>query len=94
MSRACSPPPSMGTRNMPSSVSPLTLQLLAWVASRPRTYKDAMEAWRTSCPRMPIWEDAVSDGLVRLECRGGQPMGRSKVVLTPRGRAVLDESSG
>ncbi len=79
---------------MPSAASPLTLQFLAWVAGRPRTYKDAMEAWRTSCPRMPIWEDAVSDGLVRLECRGGQPMGQRKVVLTPRGRAVLDENSG
>ncbi len=94
MPRGSSPRHSSGACTMPSAVSPLTLQFLAWAASRPRTYRDAMEAWRTSCPRMPIWEDAVSDGLVRLQCRGGQPMGQSTVVLTPRGRAVLDENSG
>jgi hypothetical protein len=60
-----------------------TLQLLAWVAERPRTYADVMEAWRSSCPRLSIWEDATTDGLVRLE--GGRC-----VVLTPRGRAILE----
>jgi hypothetical protein len=48
----------------------LTLQFLAWVAEGPRTYGEAMEAWRSTCPRLSIWEDAVRDGLVRLENGG------------------------
>jgi hypothetical protein len=66
----------------------LTLQLVAWVSDRPRTYGEVMEAWTTTCPRMPIWEDAVSAGLVRVEGAGRT---RERVVgLTPRGRALLD----
>jgi hypothetical protein len=42
----------------------LTLQLLAWIAARPRTYGETMEAWRTTCPRLTIWEDAVDRGYV------------------------------
>ena len=68
--------------------SALTIQLLSWIASRPRTYAETMEAWRTSCPRMPIWEDAVSNGLVALN--GGSTMRDRRVVLTPRGYAVLN----
>src|SRR5207248_8806967 len=44
------------------TVSPLTRDLLDWIASTPRTYRETMEAWRTSCPRLSIWEDAVGDG--------------------------------
>ena len=44
----------------------LTIQFLEWLSERPRTYGDAMDAWRTSCPRLSIWEDALSAGLVRL----------------------------
>jgi hypothetical protein len=65
----------------------LTLQFLAWVADGPRTYGEAMDAWRSTCPRLSIWEDAVRDGLVRLENGGG--MKSSLVVLTPAGRARL-----
>ena len=66
----------------------LTLQLIAWVSDRPRTYGEVMEAWTTTCPRMPVWEDAVSDGLVRVEGEGRM---RERVVsITPRGRALLN----
>lgn len=64
-----------------------TLQLLAWIAERPRTYADVMDAWRSSCPRLSVWEDATTDGLVGLEA------GR-RVVLTAKGRAVLDGEAG
>ncbi|MGD0678897.1 MAG: hypothetical protein ABSC94_26125 [Polyangiaceae bacterium] len=37
----------------------LVMELLVWVAARPRTYQETTEAWRTSCPRMPVWEDAL-----------------------------------
>jgi len=42
----------------------LVLDLLEWIAARPRTHRDVMSVWRTSCPRLPIWEDAVDDGLL------------------------------
>jgi hypothetical protein len=65
----------------------LTLQFLAWVADGPRTYGEAMDAWRSTCPRLSIWEDAVRDGLVRLE--NGGAMKSSLVVLTLGGKARL-----
>ena len=55
----------------------LMLQFLRWVAERPRTYADVMEAWRTSCPRMSIWEDAQADGLVQTDGKA--------ITLTARG---------
>jgi hypothetical protein len=71
-------------------VSLLMLDFLTWVASRRRTYADAMEAWRSSCPRHTVWEDALLDGLIRVE--SGSPLHPSEVTLTPRGRALLDGS--
>jgi len=67
----------------------LIIQFLAWVGERPRCYGEAMEAWRTSCPRLTIWEDAISDGLVRIEGGMKAPMRQAKVVLTERGQALL-----
>ena len=67
----------------------LTQQFLAWVDEAPRTYADA-EAWRRSCPHLSIWEDAISDGLVRFE--NGSSMQRSRLVLTARGRQRLERS--
>ena len=68
----------------------LTLQLLAWIAARPRTYGETMEAWRTTCPRLTIWEDAVSDGLVTVD--GADSMQGGRVRLTDSARALLAES--
>ncbi len=73
---------------MPEPVNLLLLQFLAWVASRTRTYAEAMDAWRTSCPRLSVWEDALIDGLIQVE--GTNP---AQVALTPRGRAVLAAST-
>jgi hypothetical protein len=71
-------------------LGPLTRDFLAWVARRPRTYAETMEAWRTSCPRFTIWEDAIADGLVGVESGAGVSLSQTTVVLTPRGRATLD----
>jgi hypothetical protein len=65
----------------------LTVQFLTWVADRPRNYADTMEAWHTTCPRLTVWEDAVSDGLVRLQSLGA--MKDARVLLTDRGRKLL-----
>ena len=46
------------------AINPLILDLLDWLAFAPRPYPEVMEVWRTSCPRLPVWEDAVDGGLV------------------------------
>ncbi|MGH2535300.1 MAG: hypothetical protein ACRDJW_23815 [Thermomicrobiales bacterium] len=72
------------------AVGPLTHDVLAWIARTPRSYAETMEAWRSSCPRLTIWEDALADGLFRVERADNQRLSECMVVLTPRGRAVLD----
>jgi hypothetical protein len=52
---------------MDGTVSAPTLQLLAWIAERSRAYPETIEAWKSSCPRLTVWEDALADGLVRVE---------------------------
>ncbi len=75
-------------------VGALTLDFLLWVASRPRSYAEAMEAWRTHCPRFTVWEDALADGLVAVDGGGGAGQRGARVVLTPRGQAVVDGQPG
>ena len=67
----------------------LLQQFLAWVDARPRSYGETMDAWRTSCPRLSVWEDAVCDGLVELETHGPLQQSQVRVALTPRGRDRL-----
>ena len=69
----------------PVETTPLTRDLLTWIAATPRTYRETMEVWRTSCPRLSIWEDAVGDGLVRV--RAG------RIELTSLGEAVLQSEA-
>jgi hypothetical protein len=70
----------------------LTEQFLQWIAARPRRYAEVMEAWRTSCPRLPVWETAVDSGLVCLERKPGAAMADCLVVLTAAGREALEAS--
>lgn len=75
----------------PATPHPLTLQMLAWLAWRSRTYTETMDAWRTSCPKFPIWEDSLSAHLIRVRpADAGAGVGHAMVELTPEGRAVLD----
>jgi len=68
---------------------PLVLDLVRWIAERPRPYDEVMDAWRTSCPRLTIWEDAVDAGLVTTTfTRPG--IGRS-VRVTKAGKEFLRE---
>src|ERR1700722_2307330 len=66
----------------------LVVQLLEWVEARPRTYAETMEAWRTSCPRLPVWEDATDHGLVAV-VPGAGGMREQTVCLTVEGWAFL-----
>lgn len=62
----------------------LTLQMLEWIGARPRDYREVMEAWRTSCPRLTIWEDAWSEGLLARDPETGD------VSISEKGRALLE----
>jgi D-3-phosphoglycerate dehydrogenase len=64
-------------------VEALILDLLEWLATGERTYDDVMNAWRTSCPRLPVWEDANDRGLVM---RNGAAIG-----ITSLGLALLEQ---
>ena len=66
-------------------VRSLTLQLLEWIADRPRSYTEVLDAWRTTCPRLSIWEDACSDGLIDCE-----PGASHIVALSHKGQSLLD----
>lgn len=68
---------------------PLILDLVEWIAEQPRTYEEVMDAWRTSCPRLTIWEDTVDAGYVRV--RSGRNSGRI-IEVTKQGQALLDEN--
>jgi hypothetical protein len=70
-------------------VSSTMLEFLGWVAARPRTYAEAMEAWRTSCPRLSVWEDAIGQELVRVDMEDATSQGRAGVRLTASGIALL-----
>jgi hypothetical protein len=59
----------------------LTTQMLVWLAEQPRSYVETLDAWKTSCPRLSIWEDALADRLIRIQA--------GHVHVTPAGRAFL-----
>jgi hypothetical protein len=69
---------------MADAPAPLILDFLEWIGVGPRPYGEVMESWRTSCPRLTVWEDAVDAGLV-VRC------GRF-IELAPFGRRLLEES--
>lgn len=70
---------------MTDTLTPLIRDFLAWIGTGPRPYGEVMDAWRTSCPRLTIWEDAVDRGFI-VQKRVGQEL---LVDLTPLGRDFL-----
>jgi hypothetical protein len=66
-------------------VESLVLDLVEWVANSERSYDEVMDAWRTSCPRFPVWENANERGLVAKH----HVNGRIVVRVTPSGLALL-----
>lgn len=67
----------------------LIRQLAEWTAERPRSYAEAMEAWRSSCPALTIWEDALAERLIEVTPVAGAPTHAARVRLTSAGRALL-----
>lgn len=74
---------------MDRSLDPLLLDLVEWIARAPRTQADVMDAWRTNCPRLTVWEEAEERGFVR---RGAT---RDAIVArTAEGRRFLEARRG
>jgi hypothetical protein len=73
---------------MADPVEALLVDLVSWVAREDRDYFEVMEAWRTSCPRLPVWEEANSRGYVTRKFQTGRgPV----VAITQAGKAFLVE---
>jgi hypothetical protein len=73
---------------MAETTDPLVLDLVEWIAREPRLYSEVIDTWRTSCPRLTIWEDAVDRGYVaRQPAAGGV-----RVAITVRGEQFLRDN--
>lgn len=67
----------------------LVADLVEWIAQRPKPYAEVMEAWRSTCPRLTVWEDTLAAGLLQLQ----RPEGalEALVCVTPEGSRFLRE---
>lgn len=68
------------------AVDALILDLLEWIGPQPRAYAEVMDAWRTSCPRLPVWEEATDRGFI---ARGHEARTGAVVSVTEAGRTFL-----
>jgi hypothetical protein len=67
---------------MSDAVESLILDLIEWIGPQPRPYGEVLDAWRTSCPRLPVWEQATDRGLV---VRGSDAGLGPVVSVSPKG---------
>jgi hypothetical protein len=72
---------------MADPVDALVLDLLEWIGPRTRPYAEVIDAWRTSCPRLTVWEDANARGYVTHERSGDGAL----ISVSELGRAALFE---
>jgi D-3-phosphoglycerate dehydrogenase len=56
---------------MSDSIDHLILDLLEWLGAGPRPYEEVLDAWRTSCPRLPVWEEANDRGYIERHHASG-----------------------
>ncbi len=71
---------------MAEAIDALVLDLVEWIGREPRPYSEVIETWRTSCPRLTIWEDAVDRGYVARRSVAGQGV---HVAITASGEKFL-----
>ena len=74
---------------MSTNVDPLVLDFVEWVARAPRRHAEVIETWRTSCPRLTIWEDAADAGYVTHTAIGGAGL---VVAVTAAGAQLLRDN--
>jgi hypothetical protein len=73
---------------MSEAADPLVLDFVEWIAREPRVYAEVVATWRTSCPRLTIWEDAADRGYVAREAVAGVG---TLVTVTDQGKKLLRE---
>ena len=73
---------------MPDPLDALILDLLEWIGPDPRPYREVVEAWRTSCPRLPVWEEAIERGFIERRHRTGA---RAVIAVTVKGAHFITE---
>lgn len=66
-----------------SELDSLILDLLEWIGLESRPYSEVMNAWRTSCPRLTVWEDACDRGFIEHS--------NARVTVTALGQQFLAE---
>jgi len=71
---------------MSNTVDALILDLLEWLGPNARPYAEVMEAWRTSCPRLPVWEEATERGFIVSHHEPGRG---TQVSVSPLGAEHL-----
>jgi hypothetical protein len=76
---------------MADPVDALVIDLLEWIGPGARPYSEVIDAWRTSCPRLPIWEEANARGYIVREHRTGAG---ALISLSPTGRELLNRRRG
>jgi hypothetical protein len=72
---------------MSGTVDALIVDLLEYVAGKGRSYAEVIEAWHTSCPKLPVWEEANERGLVTR----ARVNGHAVVRLTAVGSTFLEQ---
>jgi D-3-phosphoglycerate dehydrogenase / 2-oxoglutarate reductase len=70
----------------PDPVEDLVLDLLEWLGTSARPYDEVLDAWRTSCPRLPVWETANDRGLVERRRPAGS---RTAIAVSASGQRYL-----
>jgi ketosteroid isomerase-like protein len=68
------------------TVDSLIVDLLEWIGPNTRPYAEVLEAWGTSCPRLPAWEDANDRGFI---ARHRVPGGGALVSVSAAGAEHL-----
>jgi hypothetical protein len=71
---------------MSANLDPLIRDLIEWVAKEPRTVAEVLDAWRTSCPRLTVWEDALERGFLT---RTWSESAGACVHVTPAGHQFM-----
>ena len=67
---------------------PLIVDLLEYVACKERSYAEVIDAWHTSCPKLPVWEEATERGLLTRARVNGHA-----VVQTHRGGICVSRAA-
>lgn len=76
---------------MADPVDALILDLLEWIGAGRRPYREVMDAWRTSCPRLPVWEEANARGFI---AHHHKPGAQAMVSVSEAGKRLLGRRKG